>query len=479
MGFAPTTREIAPFDDQEVEIWGLNEAYAHGFMQDSDGNFRGDRWFQIHFDWSYKRKNNRNDPNHWLWLKNQSGTCAVCEGTGEVGPDDKKEECQDAGCVDGVWTPYNRPDFPIVMQEADPEVPGSERYPYEEIMELFCRSTHRGAEPVEYFTSSFAWIAAFAAYLHRNNLENLRIEVYGFEMSTTTEYSYQKGSTEWWMGKLDGLGVDVYVPEHCQLLNGAKYGWEVTQLVPVATLQWRLDQILELEEVSVKAMFKSTKQREATQKKWQKAQEKRDAKQVERLSPMLAERRDKEVRLLQETNTLSGAKQELTILITHMTDQFEEVEEQVLLRQEIEFRENSLQKISQEALAMLNAAGGKRINIQEVVTWMDKNDMHVDGIRSHLMGKHQNFVEDEINLLSQANAIAGAMQEIEALMGHIDTTYDYFAKEVRKPHPQVIMQTDVKGATDGEGQETEETEQSTDAHSGDEEGPSEGTGVPE
>ena len=254
LGFAPTTREIAPYDDPNVEIWCLNEAYAHDFLKTSEGEFRADLWFQIHFDWSYKRKNNRNDPNHWLWLKNQSGECAVCEGTGKIGPKDDLKECPDAGCVDGVWTPYNRPDFPIVMQEADPEVPGSERYPYEEIMELFCRGTHRGPEPVEYFTSSFAWMAAYAAYLYRENLEDLRIEVYGFEMSTITEYSYQKGSTEWWMGKLDGLGVELYVPEHCQLLKGAKYGWEVTQLIPIKTVQWRLDQVVELEEASVRCI---------------------------------------------------------------------------------------------------------------------------------------------------------------------------------------------------------------------------------
>ena len=478
VGFAPTTRLIAPYDDQNVEIWGLNEAYAHDFMKDSEGNFRATRWFQIHFDWSYKRKNNRNDPNHWLWLQNKSGECAVCEGTGKIGPDDDKKECPDMGCDGGKWTPYARPNMPIITQVIDPDIPGSQEFPYNEIMELFCRGTHRGEEPVEYFTSSFAWQAAYAAWLHKDNLKDLRIEVYGYEMSTLTEYSYQKGSTEWWLGKLDGMGVDIYVPEHCQLLKGAKYGWEVTQLVPIKTIRWRLDQVIEMEEESVKSMFKSTKQREATQKRWQKAQDNRNVKQVEKFEPQLAKRRDKEVRTLQEANTLAGSKQELQILIDHMEDQFDDVEEQVLLRQELEFRQNQLKNISQESLALLNGAGGKRINIQEVVSWIDKNNMQVDGIRSHLMSKHQGFVEDEINLLSQSNAISGAMQEIEALIGHIDTIYDYFNAEVRVPLPQVIMQTEVQGAPNGEGQETQETEQGSDTHSEDEAGPPEGAGVP-
>ena len=105
------------------------------------------------------------------------------------------------------------------------------------------------------------------------------------------------------------------------------------------------------------------------------------------------------------------------------------------------------------------------MNIQEIVNWMDKNDMSVDGIRSHLMVKHQEFTETEINMLSQANAVSGAMQEIDALIGYIDTTYDYFNEEIRVPLPQVI--TAPQGESNGEGQETQETEQGSDTHSGD------------
>ncbi|MCK4815325.1 hypothetical protein KA005_06110, partial [bacterium] len=49
VGLAPTSCSLAPYDDPEVEIWGLNEAHAFPWMK------RWDRWFQIHATESWKR----------------------------------------------------------------------------------------------------------------------------------------------------------------------------------------------------------------------------------------------------------------------------------------------------------------------------------------------------------------------------------------------------------------------------------------
>jgi hypothetical protein len=57
------------------------------------------------------------------------------------------------------------------------------------------------------------------------------IEVYGFEMATDTEYRYQKGSTEFWLGLAAGMGVKVLLTKDCHLLQGKIYGRDVSRMI--------------------------------------------------------------------------------------------------------------------------------------------------------------------------------------------------------------------------------------------------------
>jgi hypothetical protein len=64
VGMAATSCSLAPFDDPDVEIWGLNEAHAFPWMK------RATRWFQIHNSDSWKRYIAKRDVRgHFDWLK--------------------------------------------------------------------------------------------------------------------------------------------------------------------------------------------------------------------------------------------------------------------------------------------------------------------------------------------------------------------------------------------------------------------------
>lgn len=168
VGFAPTTRELADWDDPNTEIWGLNEAYKSGFMK------RWDRWFQFHSRANFSRLENGNDPDHFLWLKSAR-------------------------------------DYPIYMQKVWTDIPNSIRYPIENYLDTFGR----------YAMSSFAFMMGFAI------LEGFeRIELYGFEMATDSEYFYQRANAEYMIGQALGRGIEVYIPPQCGLLKGPLYGYQ-------------------------------------------------------------------------------------------------------------------------------------------------------------------------------------------------------------------------------------------------------------
>lgn len=194
VGFAGTTRHLAPFDDPDFEIWGLNEAHRQPWMK------RITRWFQIHKRWDFTKMNNVSYKEHWEWLQQEHP-------------------------------------FPIYMQEKFPDIPSSVEFPLDQVIGTFLRNVKKGTSVapydkqksltgVEYFTSSFSYMCSLAL------LEGFKtIHVYGFEMATDTEYRYQKGSTEYWLGLATVLCDEVYIPHECRLLDGGKYGYEVSRMI--------------------------------------------------------------------------------------------------------------------------------------------------------------------------------------------------------------------------------------------------------
>jgi hypothetical protein len=169
IGFAATSRAMAPYGDPTVDLWSINEAYKQDWFKSTPTG-----WMQLHPRWDFMRKNNRNDPDHWEWLRQ----------------------------------PH---EFPIWMVAQFKDIPNSVRYPIEEAYEL-----SRG-----YLTSTFSYMMALAILMGYK-----RIELYGFEMAVDSDYVYQKAGAEYLIGVAQGKGIEVVLPENCSLLRGNLYGYE-------------------------------------------------------------------------------------------------------------------------------------------------------------------------------------------------------------------------------------------------------------
>lgn len=176
VGFANDSVSLAPYNDDSVEVWGLNEAHAFQWMK------RATRWFQLHD--TYKQKlAKRGITTHHEWLKE------------------------------------NKWNIPIYMISKDDEIPNSVVYPLAEVCDRFLSAIQKGDSKVKYFGSTFDYMMAIAL------LEDFdRIEIYGVNMESENEYSNQKPSAEFWIGLALGKGVEIYLPPGCALMNSKVYG---------------------------------------------------------------------------------------------------------------------------------------------------------------------------------------------------------------------------------------------------------------
>jgi hypothetical protein len=164
VGFATSSRDLAPFDDPSYEIWTLNQIYRHVP--------RATRHFDIHCNW---KEDNVEGTDHPGWLK----------------------EC-------GI---------PVYMMESDDDLPTSVRYPIERVIK---------DAGIDYFTSTVAFEVGLAM------LEGFKeIALFGIDLIVGTEYSVQKACLEFWLGMAHARGINVRVPGECALLKQAyRYGYE-------------------------------------------------------------------------------------------------------------------------------------------------------------------------------------------------------------------------------------------------------------
>lgn len=208
-GFAPTTRELIPWERGDFDFAALNEEYNYPWMKKSP-----DLWFQMHPRWDFTRSNNMNHFNHPNWLFNLEASCIRCQGTGKLLNQQTKQFIPCPECEAGVYKPQPwRKDLTIVMQKAWKDIPGSVAFPLKEATELFGLG-------YPYFTSSVAMMLAYAYLVGYE-----RVELYGFEMGTQTEYHYQRANGEFIMGFLKARGMEIYLPAECGILKGDLYGY--------------------------------------------------------------------------------------------------------------------------------------------------------------------------------------------------------------------------------------------------------------
>ena len=183
IGSHPKTRGEFDFDREDVDVWVFNEACKEEFVKRADGVF------QLHKPVIWRSETNRNDKNHYKWLK--SGETPV-----------------------------------VYMQEKYDDVPMSERYPIEEVLAL--------APGLAYFTSSVSYAIALAIYKGYTN-----IEIYGVEMATNTEYAHQRPGVAFWVGIAVGRGINVEF--HGELFHSPMYGYEGDIQIPLEYYKGRLE----------------------------------------------------------------------------------------------------------------------------------------------------------------------------------------------------------------------------------------------
>ena len=179
VGFASSSRDLAPFDDPSWEIWSLNHAY--GWIK------RWDVWFEMHAYEHFRRDLPREGQiqsgnGHYEWLKSQPG------------PEDPK---------------YKR----IYMQRHFEDIPASTPFPRAEFNAYIAKEF--GSEP-DYLTSSISQMLAVAIY---EGYEE--IGLYGIDMLNEDEYYYQRAGAEYLIGLARGMGIKVIVPQESALCKAS------------------------------------------------------------------------------------------------------------------------------------------------------------------------------------------------------------------------------------------------------------------
>jgi hypothetical protein len=186
VGSHPATRELAPFDDPSIEIWLFNEA-----AQKPSVYKRWDGLLQIHAEEVYTSLNNWVNKDHWAWLQKDHGKSVV---TGHP----KR----------------------IFMQAFDERIPNCAVYPLEGILGMLPLDGE-GKQQFHYLRSSPAMALALGIYLGYE-----RILLYGSELSSNTEYTYQATNYAFWIGFAAGRGIDIQLRCWQSEFNQRIYGYE-------------------------------------------------------------------------------------------------------------------------------------------------------------------------------------------------------------------------------------------------------------
>jgi hypothetical protein len=174
--------KLAPWSDLTVDIWQMNEAAGKSKQ-------RANAVFQMHVPGVYKDPQNQTDPDHFQWLQ----------------------------AIHGIK---------IYLQDTDPEIPESVRYPLEEAKKLTEKVLQKGKsdrelKSVELFTFTGCYMIALAVLMGYTS-----IKIYGIDLIHTEEYRYQRESFMFWVGYAAGRGVEVEIYGADSLFKKPLYGYE-------------------------------------------------------------------------------------------------------------------------------------------------------------------------------------------------------------------------------------------------------------
>jgi hypothetical protein len=171
-GFAAASRDLVYNEPPESEIWCLGGAF-HWLKFQPDRKYR---WFEIH---------------EMEYLVNE-----------------RDQQLLKANLETVEW--LKTADMPVYMVEHYDEIPNSIEYPLRDVTDNF---------GIEYFTSSPAFMFALAMH---EGFE--RISVPGIDLSSGSEYFFERPCFEYWVGRAHQAGIEVVVPDESSILKGVTYG---------------------------------------------------------------------------------------------------------------------------------------------------------------------------------------------------------------------------------------------------------------
>ena len=171
VGYAHPSKDRAPFDNFEYDIWGLNYLYYR--------IPRKTLWFEMH-DFN----------NH---------------GVESVEPEKYRE-----------W--LRTTNTPVMMQGKDSGIQSSIRYPIETITRFY------GG----YFYCSVDYMIALAIWQGYEN-----IELYGIHC--LKEYEFENKGIQYWLGVCRGKGIRFSLPEEAEILRPSFYGYKESRYDKIST----------------------------------------------------------------------------------------------------------------------------------------------------------------------------------------------------------------------------------------------------
>ena len=164
LGTAPTM-SATPWEDKDFEIWAVAQCTTYPAFK------RGDLLFELH------EKSYWNDKN--------------------------------------VIKRLNQWDGSLYMQQHYPQIPRSIHFPMELIL------PYR-----RYHTTSITYMLAWAYYSYLKVKKPLHVALFGVHMEAREEYTEQRPACEYWLGRMEGAGIDISIIGGAILGQSGLYGYE-------------------------------------------------------------------------------------------------------------------------------------------------------------------------------------------------------------------------------------------------------------
>ncbi len=334
-------------DSKDKYDWTRTDADVFVFNEAANTAFKGkpvSGVFQLHEPVIWKNPNNRNDPTHYQWLKNTKLT--------------------------------------VFMQDKYEDVPSSVKFPRDEVMEVLKNAKTESGQ-IREVSCTPAWAVAYAIHAGYK-----RIECYGVELSSNTEYAYQQGNFKFWLGIAIGRGVEVFLAT--SMFDNPQYGYEGEVEIPYDTFEQRIAELMP--------------HREAAFAKYQAAQ-----KEVSKLiDDFLNGDNTKELtagvgKLAQiggELGNIEGARQANEHYKNKADDMIKTSERFIFSRQEFEHNARQAQNAAVEIQAQFNGLGGQLNLIHSSII----NSAKQSPKRKRLL---ESYKQTFINYMNANNEVAG------------------------------------------------------------------------